>query len=136
MPDIHETVARHETLWEKQLRLNDDQERVNTETAESIRLLKDGQERIVDMIGDVPTRKDFYEMRAHFDTTINGVLREAIAATPKDAADRQIQATRAGNVWLAVAAVAAVCGLVVSLLVATVTITARNEQRAHVAASQ
>ena len=139
-PNVHEILDEHGKLLRQHADFWRDQREINEETAETVRVLKEGQDRIAAKLGDVPTvaelERRFADQRAHFDGAINGLLRDAIKATPAEAADRQVQATKAGNVWLAVAAVAAVCGLVVSLLVATVTITARNEQRVHAAASQ
>lgn len=140
MPELHEIVAQHAQILRENDQRWEDQRDVNQQHSAAIQELKDGQARVLELIGEVPTRAEldrkFYEQRAHFDGAINGLLRDAIKATPAEAADRQVQATRAGNVWLAVAAVAAVCGLVVSLLVAAVTVSARSEQQQHIAAQQ
>ncbi len=114
-PDVHETLAHHAQLLAENAQNWEEQRIVNNEHRELIGELQASDERILHILGsEVP--KHFFDLRSHIDTQINGILRDAIRATPADAAERQVQATKAGNFWLAWAAIAGSMATIIGLI--------------------
>lgn len=120
-PDVHETLAHHAQLLAENAQNWEEQRIVNNEHRELIGELQASDERILHILGsEVP--KHFFDLRSHIDTQINGILRDAIRATPADAAERQVQATRIGNRWLAMAGIAAMVAAGTGIVAMIVTI--------------
>ena len=80
-----------------------------------IKELRANDERILIQLDAMASKEDIAELRSHIDTSINGLLRDALRATPEHTAN---QLARQSNVWLAVAGVATICTLIVAILAA------------------
>lgn len=85
---------------------------------EAISGLKESEKAIMErlgaMSGAMATKDDIIGVKSHVSDSIQGILRDALNAIP---AQHAVQATRQGNVWLAVAAIAGAFGALVSLAI-------------------
>lgn len=72
--------------------------------------MKDTIESMGEFIAKTATKDDVNEIHAHVDSSINGILRDAIGAMPQYAA---VHETRRGNRWLEWSAMAAALSFVV-----------------------
>jgi len=75
--------------------------------------LRENDIRIMERLGNAATHEDIIAVNGKIDSAVNGLLRDALQAVPEHAAN---QIGRQSNVWLAIAAIAALCALVVAVV--------------------
>ena len=75
MSDIHETVAQHHAD------IANIKEKLQ-EHAEALDELRETDMQILERMGQTATKEDIQGVRSHIDASINGILKDALNATP------------------------------------------------------
>jgi len=75
--------------------------------------LRDNDIKIMTTLGQSATHEDIQAVNGKIDAAVNGLLRDALNAVPEKAAN---QIAKQGNMWLAVAAIVALCALIAAIV--------------------